>query len=669
MKKTILRLLALLLSAALLLCGCSPEGKGGSAANHKENNGITAPSATEQNEPGPAPAPLPALERLGVEMEGLISGLADAGDGWAAAVCTVPDPEDPDWNKDHATIYLIDLYRGRILAQKKLVSDGVQALLGVRTNGEILIRNYGTDRLEFYGPDLSLLRSEEIPAGFNSFDRESDALYNSSNYVIERLSLSDMTVETFFKGLGAVYEEADTARDRLLLECRSVKDAGGWDFALYDYAAERVLVQGHAGYGGVGIGKDLVLASGEESVGDGEDAGRILRRLDVYDPQKGCWDHGWIIPFDTGLYTDPATNYVLANGWLENESGEGLRQMICLIDPVTGGMHDISEELGDHFDVQHTYLRDPDCWLLATVSDESGEDRTSLWVLRPEQVKLDALLEPAQEPDPSAGLHEAGEKLRELRARADGIERTYGVRILLGDECMDMADNGGYDLISLTAETGYSTVEEEIIQAANALDTLEAALETYPEGFFLTFHDFRGMGGLRFCLVADLVTRYGGEFKAAGIQYKSDAWYNIVLDAGSLYSQQTVHHELWHACESRIDDEGLDVFTPDNWSALNPPGFDYTYDFETYYQRQDIYGYLMDESDDPWFVQIYSTVTPMEDRSTLVEKMFSDWYGAEYYGYPDARSWVCSFPHLRSKVQVMHDAVEQVFGVCYWDMP
>ena len=675
MKRIPLQILALLLSLALLLCGCGKDLPGSlDPAGRKPETSAPPESDTTEPaldpEPEPVPEPLPALEGLPLQLSGSVAELADAGDGRAVMIVNAPDPDAPQWDSDTLTIYLIDTVSAQVLAQRELSTSGEVSLAGVRRNGELVLRNFSTDRLEFYDSQLTPLRSVDLPDGYAAFDRDSDAIYCAENGRIERVSLSDMTRTPFFSGLGATFSTLDSARGRLLLLCRPAGDDDAWDYALYDVKENRTLLQGAEDWNGVNLAGDCLLLAGNYHWGEPEnpeeESGVQRKRLDVYDPGTGTFDCGWILPGDASLYTDVGTSSVFAvtSPW----SDGGDRQRFYLIDPLKGGVHELTAELNTPEFTQQICLRDDGTWLVAASSYLENAYVTELYLIRPAFTEMEMALEPAYQQSVSGVGHETGKLLQQLRERADRIEQTYGVRILLGDECLDMADNGSYTLISVTDESAYETEEDALNFTGSALDYVEQALAYYPEGFFRTFRDFRGEGGLRIALVAELENRYG-DFMAGGIHYTSGAWYNIVLDADNLGTCQTVHHEMWHACESRVNDAGLETFHPDNWDALNPPDFAYTQDFETYYQRTDIDQYLMGWSEDPWFAQTYSTVTPMEDRSTLVETMLQDYYDPETYGYETSIAWVCSFPHLRAKVQAMHDAVEQVFGECYWEMP
>ena len=117
-------------------------------------------------------------------------------------------------------------------------------------------------------------------------------------------------------------------------------------------------------------------------------------------------------------------------------------------------------------------------------------------------------------------------------------------------------------------------------------------------------------------------------------------------------------------------------FNEEEWNKLNPPGFEYTNGFDAYTndsgERMEILQYS-DEIDKnaPYFVSSCSVVTPMEDRATLIEKLFN-WtcddenqevwtyhqYGTEYYN---------DYPHLKEKLDYLGNWIKQEFGYVYWE--
>ena len=108
-----------------------------------------------------------------------------------------------------------------------------------------------------------------------------------------------------------------------------------------------------------------------------------------------------------------------------------------------------------------------------------------------------------------------------------------------------------------------------------------------------------------------------------------------------------------------------------DWEALNPPGFEYSMDFDRYFEGNSLDEYLMyygDDRDGVYFIGSYSTVTAKEDRATVVETLFSAGDIKEFYpGWDSYYQMVCSYPHLKAKLDEMAKWTEKVFGCVYWE--
>ena len=220
---------------------------------------------------------------------------------------------------------------------------------------------------------------------------------------------------------------------------------------------------------------------------------------------------------------------------------------------------------------------------------------------------------------------EVGESFSAAREKADRIEREYGIRILIGNECS--LDNTSYLVFSAEATSSVSKAAQAGIKTEEALEILGQALACWPAGMIEYFD-----GKLTFCLVGDIVSKGNGERVAGITHHEGDAFF-LYLDI-RLMSPRGVHHEGWHAAEIRSGAEFKD------WNTLNPAGFEYTWDY--YYQ-----GFY----DQEWFYRTYSVTHPGEDRATVFEA---------YMLEPE--EWWEAHPHIRRKLDAMMEAVPEVFG-------
>lgn len=84
---------------------------------------------------------------------------------------------------------------------------------------------------------------------------------------------------------------------------------------------------------------------------------------------------------------------------------------------------------------------------------------------------------------------------------------------------------------------------------------------------------------------------------------------------------------------------------------------------ESFTRATNIYG----SDDDPYFARDYGKLTPLEDRATLIEILFTDAYDdpAEYMDFIEDISENC--PHMKAKYDYLADWTKQLFGYVYWE--
>ena len=80
-----------------------------------------------------------------------------------------------------------------------------------------------------------------------------------------------------------------------------------------------------------------------------------------------------------------------------------------------------------------------------------------------------------------------------------------------------------------------------------------------------------------------------------------------------------------------------------------------------------MFEYIIPWDDDPakretvYFDQIYSTMSPYEDRATLVEDLLNESFDPDLYGFADPMERICAYPHLREKLEYMAEQTERTF--------
>lgn len=233
----------------------------------------------------------------------------------------------------------------------------------------------------------------------------------------------------------------------------------------------------------------------------------------------------------------------------------------------------------------------------------------------------------------------AGSAADDAEALRSFLESHYGVIIRMGDECTGYP-SGNYDIrIVPEGSTPFQQIAAGNSRFADLLRTLDDVFSVYPPEFFSPFSDPDYMGGLRFLLVDEI--RMDG-VNIAGVMNTEDAGFNIFL-ARRAAGERAIHHEIWHAMESRIGCNDPHAF--DDWFELNPEDFLYAGDYGVIRTGEE------NLEPDDWFVREYSKIDEAEDRATVFEALMTkeeDWWSSRLY--------------LRRKAQFLMEKAEPVFG-------
>jgi hypothetical protein len=158
----------------------------------------------------------------------------------------------------------------------------------------------------------------------------------------------------------------------------------------------------------------------------------------------------------------------------------------------------------------------------------------------------------------------------------------------------------------------------------DALDTLEDALEVYPEGFFrqLRYGEVQRIE----IHLAGTITTINEEYTdtyVAFVQERYDSHVMVVdiflADVGTYY------HEFSHIIDSFLEWDAMQredaLFSDEIWCSLNPSwfsGYSYSYSWEQYVK------------DYSCFIDSYSTINPTEDRARVLEYAMVE-YDYDYY--------------------------------------
>lgn len=317
--------------------------------------------------------------------------------------------------------------------------------------------------------------------------------------------------------------------------------------------------------------------------------------------------------------------------------------------------------------VQFCFSRETGRWLTAAAFPENGRTVTRLMLTEPQLAEQTETFLPAASLSQEPEQKQAAVYLEGAHGLAERIGAKYGIRILIGDEVLNVREPGvSWDSVQ-TEEQGM-TGEEIAAETVITLKQLDARLAAYSRNFFQHFQDEYGEGGLMILLADHITTDSIGA--AGGAQILCGKWYGVVLERNGA---ENIHHELWHAVEARICASEPEAFSdePDApWQALLPEGFSYTHYAESY--RSLPGSWFLTEAAQPqdaYFAGRYACADSREDRAVLIEWFFR---GCDSYGLLGEErklNWelLPQLPHLRAKADYMAEQTKKVFGSAYWE--
>lgn len=235
-------------------------------------------------------------------------------------------------------------------------------------------------------------------------------------------------------------------------------------------------------------------------------------------------------------------------------------------------------------------------------------------------------------------IPEPEEAERLIQERVAAIENTYGLDILVGTQ----TSTSFFDF-SVQQITDWDLVEE-------ALDTLEDALEVYPENF---------LAQLRYDTIRSVQIHLTGTITSTSAEYVDsyDAFVQEEYDKQVMVvditqsEKQTYFHEFSHIIDAYLAWDAFNrddaLFSEDGWNSLNPSWFPgYTWDYSW---RQEVQDYTC-------FVDSYCTIKPTEDRARVLE-----------YAMTEAGSWTFSdAPVLLAKLDYYCRCIRDAFDTTGW---
>ena len=603
------------------------------------------------------------------DVQGEILCVRPAGENRAALVCGTSAPDSYDGSIANARIYIVDVSEDKIVFESEFDAD--EQLLCVRENGTFVTMDYIDQSIHVYGSDMRLAYSFAVPEGSIQADVEEDCLYLLSRNEITRIGFDGASENAITLPYDTNMFSYDSGRGRVIASVVPASDTESSGSAVYSEAAGSFVYSVADDFSvSYFAGEKLVSVLSDDRYDDEGNLIESLYKLTVCDLPDGSNSSSFLLPNGDNCTFFPQTEYFINSVFTCDEENDlSANARFYIMNAAHGEMSTPIAELDGASFIVPEYLESCGRIIVGACFSSDEGTRSRLLLIRPEAVEITGKLERFERTAADPELHALSQELLQQRESADDIEKEFGVRILLGDECLDAAANGSYSIVS-TEDSGYAEYSANPQgELTEALNTLRRSLGCYPEGFFDSFKNYAGEGGIRFLIVRDMVNE-NGSFTAGGLHYQYGAWYNVVLDIDTI---TTVHHELWHATEQRITNEFTEAFSEVSWSEFNPEDFSYCYDFDSYYEDESVFEYIIPWDNDPakretvYFDQIYSTVTPFEDRATLVEDLLNESFDPELYGFADPVERISAYPHLREKLDYMAEQSERTFGYVYWE--
>ena len=200
---------------------------------------------------------------------------------------------------------------------------------------------------------------------------------------------------------------------------------------------------------------------------------------------------------------------------------------------------------------------------------------------------------------------------KELYQRVQALSQRFGLDIRIAEQCS--LDYTHYQADALT----------DPYQIRTALNILELALDSYPEGF-LNQLPFGDMSQIRIEPVTNLSGKENMDthpISVDGFAQTASDHYLIVFESLSL-DIQTVYHEFSHVIDKHLLWDATlrpqALFDESTWLSLQPEGFRYAYSYTD--MPDEIAAY----ENSGYFVSSYAMTFPTEDRATLMSEIISD---------------------------------------------
>ena len=658
----------LALLAAMIMIAASTSCASEDSSSENGSNAVKTAASTAETDPAPAdsieeiteaPADeLPAMDSSYkvldcLDAPGTPSGIYSCGN--TAVIQCVSANED---DRMIVRYYVVDAVNDKLLRTIDNC-EPFETLLGIDAEGTVTAQDDqsgDTQKLIYYKADGSRIVNESDDMVDNLKCDAEGQLYDLDKGIIS-INSDDSKQVVFDNDETEGVEIYDALRNRAVADYCSESFTAGRRMVLVDTSTGREIAELGAASGAFANDAGdyiAVISTSDQDISE--------QICSVFEKETGN-------PAGTYALTDRNTDYCFSNGSCygiaaesSEDSGSLSFDFLRLSDGATGS---ISADIPDARRAISTGITSADRFLSAVVTGDPGQFRVRLVMTDPGQVDFDGALDKAEPIKfPEEKNYKCGEKYKELRSEADSIEEKYGVRILIGDEVLNIENVS--NTIEIVSDESEMASKYAFGSAESAVNTLSDMLARYPDGFFEKFKR-NGKGGLCIALCdsfTNSVDEYG--FTPGGVTMTYGAWEIIAISTAEIDSQtgNIIHHEMFHAVEDIVSRK-LGEIRKNEWDPLNPESYSYTADFDEYSDGNTTSDFIYGSDDDPYFYNEYGKLDPYEDRATLIEALFSDAYSSAPDGYIE--DITLNRPHLKAKYDYLADWTKQFFGYVYWE--
>lgn len=197
---------------------------------------------------------------------------------------------------------------------------------------------------------------------------------------------------------------------------------------------------------------------------------------------------------------------------------------------------------------------------------------------------------------------------KENNTYVKNIINKYGINIIFGNESKNMASSVN------------SNVQNSVNIINSNLRNISKELEKYPEDVFDIFK------GKKYSLKIILVDSFNNNNLALTSKNSLNE-YKIYISNTDKFAK-ALHHEMYHVLEYYMCDTNKYIYK--SWYKLNPEGFKYISDTELL-DSEYVFSSLTDinsseiniyeNTDNPYFVTLYSKTTEREDRAEIFSEI------------------------------------------------